>query len=133
MIIKTAERIKELREQRGLSQAELAHQFGITRSSVNAWEMGVSNPKIDKYLHIVTDLAPKNSRKTLRYTTNKQKTIWITKAPSGMCKITDLTDRYEKTIMEYNTFNDNKVFAYLNEVVGISETTLNTVIRILKA
>ena len=54
-------------------------------------------------------------------------------ADAGMCKITDLTDRYEKTIMEYNTFNDNKVFAYLNEVVGISETTLNTVIRILKA
>ena len=56
-------------------------------------------------------------------------------ANAGMCKITDLTDtgRYEKTIMEYNTFNDNKVFAYLNEVVGISETTLNTVIRLLKA
>ena len=61
MIIKTAERIKELREQRGLSQAELAHQFGVTRSSVNAWEMGVSNPKIDKlaelaqYFHVSID------------------------------------------------------------------------------
>lgn len=39
-----AERIKCLREQKGLTQAELAKQLGITRSSVNAWEMGISVP-----------------------------------------------------------------------------------------
>jgi len=39
-----AERIKYLREQRGITQAELAKQVGITRSSVNAWEMGISVP-----------------------------------------------------------------------------------------
>lgn len=39
-----ADRIKQLREQRGLTQAELAKQLGITRSSVNAWEMGISVP-----------------------------------------------------------------------------------------
>lgn len=54
-------------------------------------------------------------------------------ADAGLCKITDLTTRYEQTILEYNTFSDNKVFAYLNEVVGISKETLNIVIDILKA
>ena len=39
-----AERIKCLREQKGLTQAELAKQLGITRSSVNAWEMRISVP-----------------------------------------------------------------------------------------
>lgn len=39
-----AERVKCLREQHGLTQAELAKQLGITRSSVNAWEMGISVP-----------------------------------------------------------------------------------------
>ena len=39
-----ADRIKSLREQRGLTQAELSKQLGITRSSVNAWEMGISVP-----------------------------------------------------------------------------------------
>lgn len=39
-----AERIKQLREQKGMTQAELARQLGITRSSVNAWEMGISVP-----------------------------------------------------------------------------------------
>ena len=39
-----ADRIKQLREQRGLTQAELAKLLGITRSSVNAWEMGISVP-----------------------------------------------------------------------------------------
>lgn len=39
-----AERIKVLREQRGLTQTELSKLLGITRSSVNAWELGISVP-----------------------------------------------------------------------------------------
>lgn len=39
-----ADKIKTLREQKGITQAELAKQLGITRSSVNAWEMGISVP-----------------------------------------------------------------------------------------
>ena len=39
-----ADRIKELREQVGYTQAQLAKQLGITRSSVNAWELGISVP-----------------------------------------------------------------------------------------
>lgn len=39
-----AERIKSLREQQNITQAQLARQLGITRSSVNAWEMGISVP-----------------------------------------------------------------------------------------
>ena len=39
-----AERIKILREQCGYTQADLAKRLGITRSSVNAWEMGISVP-----------------------------------------------------------------------------------------
>ena len=39
-----SERIKVLREQKGMTQADLARQLGITRSSVNAWEMGISVP-----------------------------------------------------------------------------------------
>ncbi len=37
-------RIKELREHNHFSQAELAKILGITRSSVNAWELGISVP-----------------------------------------------------------------------------------------
>jgi transcriptional regulator with XRE-family HTH domain len=39
-----ADRIKSLREQKNMTQADLAKQLGITRSSVNAWEMGISVP-----------------------------------------------------------------------------------------
>lgn len=39
-----AERISELREQQNMTQAELAKRLGITRSSVNAWEQGISVP-----------------------------------------------------------------------------------------
>ena len=38
------EKIKKLRLEKFMTQAELAKQLGITRSSVNAWEMGISVP-----------------------------------------------------------------------------------------
>ena len=38
------ERIKMLRESHNLSQAALAKRLGITRSSVNAWELGLNVP-----------------------------------------------------------------------------------------
>lgn len=39
-----AERIKMLRENKQLSQTALSKRLGITRSSINAWEMGISTP-----------------------------------------------------------------------------------------
>lgn len=39
-----ADRIKNLREVQNMTQTDLAKQLGITRSSVNAWEMGISVP-----------------------------------------------------------------------------------------
>lgn len=39
-----ADTIKSLRENAGYTQAELAKKLCITRSSVNAWEMGISVP-----------------------------------------------------------------------------------------
>lgn len=39
-----ADNIKILRQQRGMTQSELARKLKITRSSVNAWEMGISVP-----------------------------------------------------------------------------------------
>ena len=38
------ETIKSLREQKSMTQAVLAKRLCITRSSVNAWEMGISVP-----------------------------------------------------------------------------------------
>lgn len=43
-------RIGELRTQFGITQAELAKRLGVTRSSVNAWELGFATPQLK---HIV--------------------------------------------------------------------------------
>mgnify|MGYP003262045580 CR=1 FL=1 len=37
-------KIKQLREKSEMTQAELARELGLTRSSINAWEMGLSVP-----------------------------------------------------------------------------------------
>ncbi|MCM1235309.1 MAG: helix-turn-helix domain-containing protein [Ruminococcus flavefaciens] len=39
-----AEKIKTLRMSNNLTQNDIAKRLGITRSSVNAWEMGISVP-----------------------------------------------------------------------------------------
>lgn len=56
-----AEKIKLLRESAGMTQAELARILGISRSGVNAWEMGLSIPstpyivELAKNFHVSTD------------------------------------------------------------------------------
>ncbi len=53
--------IKKLREDAGYSQAELARKLDVTRSSVNAWEMGLSTPttpyivELAKLFHVSAD------------------------------------------------------------------------------
>ena len=43
-LLTLADRIKSLRERAGLTQAQVARLLGLTRSGVNAWEMGLSVP-----------------------------------------------------------------------------------------
>ena len=56
-----AERIKELREEKAWTQTELAKILGVTRSCVNAWEIGISVPstqyvvELASLFHISTD------------------------------------------------------------------------------
>lgn len=56
-----ADRIKLLRESAGVTQAELARILGLSRSGVNAWEMGLSIPstqyvvELAKSFHVSTD------------------------------------------------------------------------------
>lgn len=49
-----ADRIRHLREQNSWTQSELAKTLGITRSSVNAWEMGISVPSTQYIVELST-------------------------------------------------------------------------------
>lgn len=56
-----ADKIKQLRESKDMTQTQLAKAFNVTRSSVNAWEMGISVPstqyiiELAKFFQISTD------------------------------------------------------------------------------
>ena len=56
-----ADRIKNLRTSCSMTQSELARKLNITRSSVNAWEMGISTPstayvvELAQLFHVSTD------------------------------------------------------------------------------
>ena len=55
------ERIHDLRERSGMTQTDLAMRMEVTRSGVNAWEMGISKPTLDNLItlsrifHTTTD------------------------------------------------------------------------------
>ena len=55
------DKIRELRERAGYSQSQLAKKLDVTRSSVNAWEMGLSTPTtqyvvaLTKLFHVSAD------------------------------------------------------------------------------
>lgn len=55
------ERIHDLRERSGMTRTDLAMRMGVTRSGVNAWEMGISKPSLDNLItlsrifHTTTD------------------------------------------------------------------------------
>ena len=46
MILSIAEQIKNLRNDRRLTQSELAKMLKVSRSAVNAWEQGTNNPTL---------------------------------------------------------------------------------------
>ena len=56
-----ADRIKQLRLSNNMTQTDLAKKLNITRSSVNAWEMGISTPstayivELAQLFHVSTD------------------------------------------------------------------------------
>ena len=56
-------------------------------------------------------------------------------ANAGMCKATDITDRYGKTLDEYPNGDtlQEKVYNYLNQEIGVSKENLDKIIEILKA
>ncbi len=53
MKIRFCERLKELREERGLSKEELAKAFFVSRTTIYHWEIGVQEPS----LQTISDIA----------------------------------------------------------------------------
>lgn len=47
------ERIRRLREERGLSQKQLAERIGVQKQSVSNWENENAMPSMDKFLQLV--------------------------------------------------------------------------------
>jgi len=60
-LIFLSEKIKQLRENLNITQSELAKTLSLTRSAVNAWEMGLSVPltqyvvELAKFFQVSTD------------------------------------------------------------------------------
>ena len=47
-----AQRLQQLRRQKGLSQENLAEQLGVSRQAVGKWESGAAVPELEKLLEL---------------------------------------------------------------------------------
>ena len=54
-------RLKELREEKGLSQVQLANEVGLSHSAISFWELNMRDPKLQavitlaKYFNVSLD------------------------------------------------------------------------------
>lgn len=55
MEINLGQRLKELREEKGLSQKQLAEKTGLSSSSIARWELGQSEPTVSS-VSVLCDL-----------------------------------------------------------------------------
>ena len=79
------QRIGELRTRFGITQSELAKRLGVTRSSVNAWELGFATPQL---AHIV------EMAKVFGTTVDDILNL----SPKVMIDITDLTETEQQAV-----------------------------------
>lgn len=60
-MVKIGERIKEIRQEKGLTQTELANKIGISQAGITKWETGDRDPSTDcvillaKFFDVTTD------------------------------------------------------------------------------
>lgn len=85
ILYELCERIAELRNSLGITQAELGKKLGVTRSAVNSWEMGLSIPQLK---HVIEMAGIFNT--TVDSLINSSKQVVV--------NITDLTPKEQQVI-----------------------------------
>jgi len=91
-----SESIKSLRQRKSLTQADLARNLNVTRSSVNAWEMGISIPSTQ----MITELS-------LLFGVSSDYLLGI--EHNSTIDISGLTDKEVGILVEIiNTFKENR-------------------------
>ena len=51
--MRVGEKIKELRQEKGLSQAQLGKRIGASQKAVDYWEHGINEPKVSYIIALV--------------------------------------------------------------------------------
>lgn len=99
-----SEKIFELLEERGMSEASFAKKIGTSRSTVNSWKIRKQNPSSDKIMKIceVLEVSPEEllSEKD-KPAPQKKKKILTEKEKELVTVYEDLSPSIQKRMLEY--------------------------------
>lgn len=101
-------KLKELRNERDLTQQEVANLIGVTKSSIGLYEIGDTIPDI-KTLYKLTDLFEVSAD----YLIGKTDVRSTNKDVAGICNITGLSERVILHLSRYLTYS-SKSIVFLN-------------------
>lgn len=88
-------RIREVREQSGMTQEELARRVHVSRSSVESWEIGQTYPSLDSCVEL---------SKTFHVSTD----YFFSQRPSKMLILDSFTERETQMIYKMLEFFDEE-------------------------
>ena len=98
----------ELREQKGLTQADVARELGVTPAAVSKWENGSSKPRVEVLFRLAEILSVKPEElmagKRLEETLDAEAVKRINERYEYLCKIDSYNNKHTKT---------DRIFAWL--------------------
>lgn len=124
-----SKRLKELRNQKGIYQKELAEVLGVSRPTITQYEQGKRNPDTDM-LNKIADYFEVSVDYLLGRTNKKNEMAKLEKiAPKGTLEL--LNEEELEFLLEIA--NDNQRQVLLRESRGLTDSDLAKAIKIIKA
>ena len=101
----TAERIKQLRKKKGVSQAELAEQIGVKTNTVSTWERGTRKPDFEA-LDLLSDYFEVSFEYILGSSNKEEARVKPTQKELDTLALSSIADEIKEITEKYSRLSD---------------------------
>lgn len=101
----TAERIKQLRKKKGISQSELAALIGVKNNTVSTWERGTRKPDFEA-LHLLSDYFEVSFEYILGSSDKEEARVKPTQKELDTLALSSIADEIKEITEKYSRLSD---------------------------